>query len=108
MKTVLELLDEVYNAGYLDRQKERDYDPRGNKSYDEALSALRLKDNDSNVDFHCDLCNNAITDFNNDIYHHTGIINGKFNDHIHLCANCQNCINPPVFNFDIGAETCLF
>lgn len=44
MKTVLELLDEVYTAGYLDRQKERDYDPRGHKSYDEALSALQLKD----------------------------------------------------------------
>lgn len=103
MKTVLELLDEVYNAGYTDRQKECDYDPRGNKSHAEALSKLQLNDNDLNVDFHCDLCNNVITDFENDLFHHTGVINGIFNSHIHLCANCQNRTNPPVFNFDIGA-----
>ena len=48
----------------------------------------------------CDLCKSIITDFDNDLFHHTGIINGRFNDHIHLCGGCEREIRPPHFDFD--------
>jgi hypothetical protein len=48
----------------------------------------------------CDLCGAEVTDFKNDLFHHTGIINGKFNDHIHLCKKCEDDVKPPHFNFD--------
>lgn len=101
MKTVLELLDDVYNAGYTDRQKERDYDPRGNNSYNSALVALELKNDDFDIDFHCDLCNTVIEDFKKDLYHYSGILNGKFNNHIHVCNSCHLLKKLNIFNFDI-------
>jgi hypothetical protein len=48
----------------------------------------------------CDLCGAEITDYKNDLFHHTGIINGKFDDHIHLCKKCEEEVKPPLFNFD--------
>ena len=53
-----------------------------------------------NHDLTCDLCGAEITDCKNDLFHHTGIINGKFNDHIHLCKKCEGEVKPPLFNFD--------
>jgi hypothetical protein len=53
-----------------------------------------------NHDLVCDLCGAEITDYKTDLFHHTGIINGKFDDHIHLCKKCEEEVKPPLFNFD--------
>lgn len=51
-------------------------------------------------DLLCDSCNAKITDYSDDLFHHTGIFKGQINGHIHLCAKCQDEISPPIFNFD--------
>ena len=101
MKTAEKLLNDVYGAGYEAARKERDYDPFGSVEMESATDKLVLKE-ENNDTLCCDSCFVEITDFKNDLFHHTGIINGEFNDHIHLCSNCQNRFNPPVFNFDIS------
>lgn len=102
MKTTENLLNDVYDAGYEDARKERDYDPFGSVEMENAIAKLVLKDEIDDT-ICCHSCFVKITDFKDDLFHHTGIINGSFSDHIHLCSNCQHLINPPVFNFDIGA-----
>jgi hypothetical protein len=52
------------------------------------------------VSITCDLCGAEITDYKTDLYRHTGVINGKFDDHIHLCKKCEDEVKPPLFNFD--------
>lgn len=37
------LIEEVYLAGYEDRQKERDYDPLGSQAVDEALKQFNSR-----------------------------------------------------------------
>ena len=42
----------------------------------------------------CDCCKKAIFDFEDDLFHVTGIIDGKLNKHTHLCYYCfQNNVN---------------
>jgi hypothetical protein len=50
----------------------------------------------------CTICTAPITDFDNDLYHHTGILHGEVNKHVHLCSSCQKAINPPCCNFDLA------
>jgi phage N-6-adenine-methyltransferase len=38
----------------------------------------------------CDICGKEITDFDNDLFHHTGKLHGEKNSHIHLCGGCHN------------------
>lgn len=102
MKTAEKLLNDVYDAGYEAARKERDYDPFGSVEMENAIEKLALKE-ELDTPLSCHSCFVEITDFKDDLFHHTGIINGSFSDHIHLCSNCQHLINPPVFNFDIGA-----
>jgi len=52
------------------------------------------------VSIPCDLCGAEVTDYKNDLFHHTGIIKGKLNDHIHLCKRCEEEVKPPLFDFD--------
>lgn len=51
-------------------------------------------------DFICDVCNSKITNFESDLFHFSGILHGKFNGHLHLCAKCKDEIMPQIFNFD--------
>ena len=36
----------------------------------------------------CDCCRKMITDFDTDLYHITGCMDGSMNKHIHLCFVC--------------------
>jgi hypothetical protein len=38
----------------------------------------------------CDVCGKQITDFDKDLFHHTGKLRGEKNAHIHLCSGCHN------------------
>jgi len=42
------------------------------------------------IQIYCDLCGKEITDFDNDLFHHTGKLHGEKNAHIHLCGGCHN------------------
>ena len=47
----------------------------------------------------CDLCGKEISDCNTDLFHHTGIIDGVLNTHVHLCGSCHK---PEMqINFDV-------
>jgi hypothetical protein len=48
----------------------------------------------------CDLCGKCIIDLEKDLTHHTGILHGKPNDHVHVCQACGIKYNFPVINFD--------
>jgi len=50
--------------------------------------------------FTCDLCGIEITDFDGDLFHHTGILNGEVNGHVHVCAACNSRNVLPNINFD--------
>jgi hypothetical protein len=41
------------------------------------------------MEIKCDICGVVITDYENDLYHHTGVINGVLNKHAHLCKDCH-------------------
>jgi len=36
----------------------------------------------------CDCCKKAIDDFDFDLFHLTGVLDGELNKHIHLCLVC--------------------
>jgi len=55
---------------------------------------------DDNKEFVCDICGCQITDFESDLFHHSGILHGRINTHIHLCAKCNNEIVLHFINFD--------
>lgn len=48
----------------------------------------------------CDHCDKKITDFENDLVHVAGIIDGEFNNHIHLCKSCFGRLKVPEINLD--------
>lgn len=37
----------------------------------------------------CDVCTKIITDYKNDLFHHTAIIDGMLNKDAHLCSDCH-------------------
>jgi hypothetical protein len=37
----------------------------------------------------CDVCGEEITDYENNLFHHSGTLRGELNRHIHVCANCH-------------------
>jgi hypothetical protein len=41
------------------------------------------------MEIKCDICGVVISDYENDLYHHTGVINGVLNKHAHLCQDCH-------------------
>ena len=52
----------------------------------------------------CDVCGAKIADFENDLFHYSGILYGKQSTHIHLCAKCESELTPPFFDFDAALE----
>ena len=52
----------------------------------------------------CDVCGAKIADFENDLFHYSGILYGKQSTHIHLCARCESELTPPFFDFDAALE----
>lgn len=48
----------------------------------------------------CDHCSKEITDFENDLIHVAGIIDGAFNNHIHLCKSCFERLKVPEIDID--------
>ena len=48
----------------------------------------------------CDYCGTEITDFENDLQHVSGIIDGEFNNHIHLCKSCFERLKVPTIDLD--------
>jgi len=67
----------------------------------EALAFIEKKTvEDGNKEFVCDICGCQITDFESDLFHHSGILHGRINTHIHLCTECNNEIVLHFINFD--------
>ena len=57
--------------------------------------------NDAEVEvIPCDYCGAEITDFENDLKHVSGIIDGEFNNHIHLCKSCFERLKVPTIDLD--------
>ena len=56
---------------------------------------------DLDVHVCCDLCDTPVEDFEHDLFHHSGILKGKFSGHIHVCKLCHAQLNLPEVNFDL-------
>ena len=58
--------------------------------------------NTNMVEINCDFCDKEIIDYDKDLFHFTGILNGLLNTHIHSCAKCVDILNLSEYyiNFD--------
>jgi ribosomal protein S27E len=56
--------------------------------------------------FNCCVCGKVITDPENDLFHHTAVLGGTLNSHVHLCSSCHKPFM--VHNFDryFGNQAC--
>lgn len=52
----------------------------------------------------CDVCGAKITDFEDDLFHYSGVLKGRESGHIHLCSKCNADLSPPFFDFDAALE----
>ena len=56
--------------------------------------------NEAEECLYCDTCGALITDYENDLFHFSGVFEGQQNNHIHVCAQCVKDYSIPMINFD--------
>lgn len=76
------------------------------KEFQTILSDILADINKMNIsapneeDIVCDICGVLISDYEHDLFHHTGIVNGELNPHIHSCRKCYDRFIKSTLNFD--------
>ena len=49
----------------------------------------------------CDVCGKAITDYEGDLYHFSGMLNDKSCNHIHVCKKCFDSCNQDLYGVSV-------
>ena len=49
----------------------------------------------------CDVCGTEIIDYEHDLYHFSGILNGKTCNHIHVCKQCFDNCNQDLYGINV-------
>lgn len=76
----------------------------GDTAHDEMVFYIVEPDLPEHEPIHCDVCGKHITDYDGDLFHHTGILCGALNPHVHVCAQCHRKANPLIIDFDVLRE----
>lgn len=52
------------------------------------------------VELQCDICHAFIADYQTGLHHYSGVLNGAYSGHIHICSMCKRSIGLQDVDFD--------